>query len=262
VRDFDHILNWKLLAGSHEFPGPEGGTCINEAAVVAAGFCYRAIDRVEKLPKCFSMVLSSFAMAINDTILDHERHKLMPFVMRLAGARDRPPVELERSNFIFARWIDRVLPVALKAIHLPEQAEILSRRQSLESARRAAFQAAKAALQQAQASGVAGNPNLRNLCLVAAVMCERAATVRSLLRGNLVVCPGTISLFGTVLHMQEEVYEHLLSYLGVWDIAIEILDDAMSIGRQAEPIEVAEIERRFEEERSRAVVRQDLEPVA
>ena len=34
---FGHILNWRLLAGSHPFPGPDGGTCINEAAVVAAG---------------------------------------------------------------------------------------------------------------------------------------------------------------------------------------------------------------------------------
>jgi hypothetical protein len=38
---FDTILNWKLKRGSHTFPGPDGGTCINEAAVVAAGFPYR-----------------------------------------------------------------------------------------------------------------------------------------------------------------------------------------------------------------------------
>ena len=35
---FDHILNWKLKAGSHPFPGKDGGTCIDEAAIVAAGF--------------------------------------------------------------------------------------------------------------------------------------------------------------------------------------------------------------------------------
>jgi hypothetical protein len=35
---FETILNWKLLDGSHDFPGPDGGTCINEAAIVAAGF--------------------------------------------------------------------------------------------------------------------------------------------------------------------------------------------------------------------------------
>jgi hypothetical protein len=37
---FDNILNWKLKQGSHTFPGKDGGTCINEAAVVAAGFPY------------------------------------------------------------------------------------------------------------------------------------------------------------------------------------------------------------------------------
>jgi hypothetical protein len=40
---FDHILNWKLQPGSHPFPGKDGGTCINEAAIVAAGFAYRSV---------------------------------------------------------------------------------------------------------------------------------------------------------------------------------------------------------------------------
>ena len=44
---FDHILNWKLQLGSHPFPGKEGGTCINEAAIVAAGFAYQPVRRVE-----------------------------------------------------------------------------------------------------------------------------------------------------------------------------------------------------------------------
>ncbi len=43
METFDHILNWKLKQGSHTFPGPDGGTCINEAAIVAAGFPYRPV---------------------------------------------------------------------------------------------------------------------------------------------------------------------------------------------------------------------------
>jgi len=39
---FNHILNWKPKEGSHRFRGKDGGTCINEAALVAAGFEYRA----------------------------------------------------------------------------------------------------------------------------------------------------------------------------------------------------------------------------
>ena len=34
----DHILNWKLNAGSHRFLGSEGSTRIAEAALVAMGF--------------------------------------------------------------------------------------------------------------------------------------------------------------------------------------------------------------------------------
>jgi hypothetical protein len=44
MKDFDHILNWKLLGGSHVFPGTDGGTCINEAAIVAAGFAYQPLE--------------------------------------------------------------------------------------------------------------------------------------------------------------------------------------------------------------------------
>ncbi len=32
MEGFDHLLNWKLKAGSRPFPGKDGGTCINEAA--------------------------------------------------------------------------------------------------------------------------------------------------------------------------------------------------------------------------------------
>jgi hypothetical protein len=38
MNTFKHILNWELKRGSHPFPGKDGGTCINEAAIVAAGF--------------------------------------------------------------------------------------------------------------------------------------------------------------------------------------------------------------------------------
>ena len=31
---FDYMLNWKLKEGSHPFPGNDGGTCINEVAIV------------------------------------------------------------------------------------------------------------------------------------------------------------------------------------------------------------------------------------
>src|SRR4051812_44605006 len=60
--DFDHILNWTLKVGSHPFPGPDGGTCINEAAIIAAGFPYQPVKSVENMPECFSRPICRLAM--------------------------------------------------------------------------------------------------------------------------------------------------------------------------------------------------------
>src|SRR5947208_15946430 len=82
--DFQRMLDWKLLRGSHEFPGPDGGTCINEAAIVAAGYPYRAVYCVKDLPASFSRPISMLALCLNDTLEDELRQELlMPFVARL-----------------------------------------------------------------------------------------------------------------------------------------------------------------------------------
>jgi hypothetical protein len=99
---FDHILNWKLKHGSHPFPGKDGGTCINEAALVAAGFEYRPIRRVEAMPKCFSRPICRLAMQLNDMANDAERQQLLPFVTKLACA-DTAQVEQERAAYIALR---------------------------------------------------------------------------------------------------------------------------------------------------------------
>ena len=99
---FDHILNWKLQCGSHPFPGKDGGTCINEAAIVAAGFEYQPVRRVEDMPDCFSRPICKLAMQLNDYAFDAERQRLLPFVTRLACA-DTPAIELERAAYIGLR---------------------------------------------------------------------------------------------------------------------------------------------------------------
>ena len=97
--DFDHILNWTLKQGSHPFPGKDGGTCINEAALVAAGYEYRPIRAAEDMPACFSRPICRYAMRLNDESSDLERQQLLPFVTRLACA-DTPDVEQEREMYI------------------------------------------------------------------------------------------------------------------------------------------------------------------
>ncbi len=96
---FDHLLSWKLKVGSHPFPGKDGGTCINEAALVAAGFPYRPIRDVEQMPECFSRPICQLAMLLNDLADDEERQRLLPYVMRLACA-DTPEVERARDAYI------------------------------------------------------------------------------------------------------------------------------------------------------------------
>jgi hypothetical protein len=96
---FDHLLNWKLKRGSHAFPGPDGGTCINEAALVAAGFEYQPIRDVRYMPACFSRPICELAMSLNDQASDQERQRLLPYVTRLACA-DTPEVEHARAAYI------------------------------------------------------------------------------------------------------------------------------------------------------------------
>ena len=102
MEGFDHILNWKLKAGSHPFPGPDGGTCINEAALVATGFEYRPIYGVWQMPSCFSRPICHLALQLNDMASDEERQRLLPYVTRLACA-DTWEVERMRQDYIRSR---------------------------------------------------------------------------------------------------------------------------------------------------------------
>jgi hypothetical protein len=106
-----HMLHWKLLRGSHEFPGPDGGTCINEAAIIAAGYAYRAVKSASDCPPCFSRPAAAYALALNDYIDDdrYRRRLLLPFVARLAGSADRPAVERDRAALILQRTITELL---------------------------------------------------------------------------------------------------------------------------------------------------------
>ena len=99
---FDTILNWNLKRGSHMFPGPDGGTCINEAAIVAADFPYQPVRSVYDMPECFSRPICTLAIYLNDWTSDGERQQLLPFVTCLACA-DTAEVERAREAYIASR---------------------------------------------------------------------------------------------------------------------------------------------------------------
>ena len=94
------LLDWRLLTGSHEWPGPDGGTCINEAAIVVAGFHYSPVGGPEDFPPCFSTELGMLLLSLNDALSDERRQKLMRFVLRLPGSKDVAKVERRRCRFL------------------------------------------------------------------------------------------------------------------------------------------------------------------
>ncbi len=112
--EFQRMLEWRLLRGSHQFPGPDGGTCINEAAIVAAGHRYRAVYSIKDLPEDFSKPIAMLALCINDTVRDELRQELLlPFVMRFAGSADTLKIELMRAQHILDRALSDILIPAL-----------------------------------------------------------------------------------------------------------------------------------------------------
>src|ERR687886_2803651 len=131
MEEFDHILNWTLKAGSHRFPGPDGGTCINEVALVAAGFEYQPIVHVGQMPRCFSRPICRLAMWLNDHATEAERQRLLPFVARLACA-DTWWVERKRQAYIQSQlpwWtlsMERGIEILEGALAIGRQAEPLT----------------------------------------------------------------------------------------------------------------------------------------
>jgi hypothetical protein len=129
--DFDYILNWKLLQGSHDFPGPEGGTCINEAAIVAAGFKYKSISNYRDVPECFCPVLSDFLIILNDYLDFENRQELIKYIWKLPGSKDKKAEQsrleklleinafLKKSGVVFikqATWIEAHLYALLACV--------------------------------------------------------------------------------------------------------------------------------------------------
>src|ERR671939_1498495 len=125
MEGFDPILNWKLKQGSHKFPGPDGGTCINEAALVAAGFEYEPITGVHQMLSCFSRPICRLAMLLNDSVNGKERQLLLPFVTRLACA-DAPEIEKQREAYIETHLPRRRLSIE-KGIEILEGALAIGR---------------------------------------------------------------------------------------------------------------------------------------
>ncbi|GEP05997.1 hypothetical protein [Methylobacterium oxalidis] len=230
---FEHILNWRLLPGSHAFPGPDGGTCINEAAIVAAGLPYRAVTASSDLPACFSKPLAAYALGLNDAMPDAERPRLMAFVLRLSGSADAPAVEAERTRFLAEQSIRRILPPLLDRAAMPDLAARCEGAAGLE----AALAAARAA---AWRGGTAADAASRRRAWMAGALAAsvgRAATAA--------IAAAEDARYAA------EVAEGAAPFVpGTWALAATLLDEALGIGRQAGAIAPAEARDRLEAART------------
>lgn len=226
---FDHILNWRLLAGSHAFPGPDGGTCINEAAMVAAGLPYKAIKGTQDCPPCFSRPLAAYALGLNDAMPDDERPRLMAFVLRLSGSADGPGIEEQRTTFLAIESVRRILPPLLDRAALPALA-----------ARCETAVAASEALSVARAAESRGSALAHeSACRHAWIQGARAAAVAR-------TATAAIKAFSDP-RCAAEVAEGAAPFAeGIWAAAVAILDDALRIGRQAPEIDLVHARERMD----------------
>lgn len=216
-------LDWQLKHGSHEFPGPDGGTCVNEAALVVAGFAYREVTSISDLPESFCPVVSQYALTLNDSMPEGALlNRLRPFAARLCGSSDSRKVAVVRSSHLAMQAATVFAPMAIEpvdaeaAAHLraaTTQEDALATLKSLGSDHwpedvRAAAGAAYRALERT----MSGKGPIYTAEL-AAICATRAAAVDA----------------------------------NAWDEAIRALDGILAIGKQADPIETSLIEEHAQE---------------
>jgi hypothetical protein len=234
VKEFEHILNWRLLHGTHAFPGRDGGTCINEAAIVAAGFKYRSVVGVGDMPPCFSPVIAEFALSLNDEMPDDQRQRLLPFVTRLAGTADEPGVELRRDEYLALEACRRFLSRALDAAGLPDHASRCRAVRTLNGAQSAVYAAARA-MGDATAEAVSTVWAATDAAVWAAVAARAEARAAS------VAAMAARAAWGG-------------GDAAAWDDAIAMLEGVLAIGRQAEPLDAVLVAERLERAKEAARV--------
>lgn len=238
---FDHILNWKLKAGSHPFPGPDGGTCINEAALVAAGFEYREINIAHDMPGCFSRVIAGYALYLNDHMPDDIRGRLLPFVGRLAGTYESEKIEIERAEYLALQAVN---VFAAKALDEAGQHNLASECRNAVTLLDA-FEIVDEAKYRVE-NEVPFEPLL-------SVVNNTRATVRLVLQSQ-EDQNDKVSGWALSRVVSSTAYVALAAARGCfWNEAITALDGVLAIGKQAEPLDVNVIQCRLETAKEEAV---------
>ena len=257
--DWNHIVNWSLKSGSHEFPGPDGGTCINEAAIVAAGFEYRMVGSADDCPPCFSRPIAAFAIMLNDTMPHGLRQELlMPFLMRLAGTADTPEVERRRYEFILFGLLREVIPVTLRG-WMDDHADKFAAANTLEEGRdaaRALDLALARHLDRDLAHDRVGDLALARALDLAAGIADFMDACPSALRAIARARPLARALdLALDLARARNLARASASSRELFTAAVVVLDGALRIGKQPEPLDTALICERMDAARNRRRVK-------
>jgi len=246
--NWNNILNWKLLGGSHKFPGPDGGTCINEAAIIAAGFEYREVTSANDCPPCFSRVIATYAIKLNDSMPhDLRQELLMPFVVRLAGTADTPEIERRRADHVVVQTVKRILPIAMKVAGLHDAARQYSEVETLEQAKAAAYSTAAYSSAAAAAAYAA-----KAAAKAAAYSAAKAAAYSAAASADAAAAAAAAAYAAAYAYAAAAYSDAADAEREIFTIAVAILDEAINLGKQAEPIETALVTSRMAAVRSLA----------
>ena len=260
--DWNPILNWKLLQGSHKFPGPEGGTCINEAAIVASGFKYRSVSKPKDCPPCFSRVIAQYAISLNDKMPDKLRQELlMPFVVRLAGTADTKKIERARAEFIVLHTVKRILPVLLRLRGI--NADDCENASNLKEAKKAAHDAAAAAAAayDAYADAYADDAAAAAYAYAAAYVDDAAATASAAAAATASAAAYASAASSAAAYAASAASSAAAATAGataaaayaaaaaarkqIWTMATQILSEAIDMGKHGEPPEIEVVKERM-----------------
>ena len=235
IKPLEKLLDWKLLTGSHDWPGPHGGTCINEAAIVAAGFEYQRVSCAEDCPPCFSPVISAYLIALNDRMSSEPRQQLKRFVTRLSGSRDTPEVEQQRLEYIVTETARRIVSKAMDAAGPKINASM---------AYPTAGGHAAAATTATTAAAIHATPDEAGAAIhayAAAAAAVHAATAATHYATAYATAYAMMHGAAAGVHAAAVVYNH----------CIEIVEGALAIGNQATDIDTALVIERMDKIRQR-----------
>ena len=248
---FKHLRAVRLLKGSHEFPGKAGGACINEVAVVYAGFEYRKVKSVNDMPACFSRPICAFALYLNDHLPNSVRTRLLlPYVQRLAGTADTPEIERRRAEYAAMRAVTVFVARALGAAGLVEHATECHNATNLKQAEAAATRAAEAAAAP-QATVATARAATAAAVWAAAAEAATAAAVWAAAAEAATAAAEAATAEAEAAEAEAEAEAEAWAAEAwaaatpsqrrhIYRAAIKTLDGMLAIGRQAEAIDIAD----------------------